>query len=87
MNFIYFNDNSLKIFLRNDREFVELHGRRIYNSGRKIIIWLAVSDLCASIGIFIRSAIWRYIANIIPSEDDTSSVLFCAISSVFFKIF
>jgi hypothetical protein len=50
--------------------------------GRRIIIYLAYSDLFASLGIFIRSALWSFLIHIMPYDDDSSSVLFCSISSV-----
>ncbi|KAJ8681226.1 hypothetical protein QAD02_017013 [Eretmocerus hayati] len=49
--------------------------------GREIIMWLAVADLMASLGVFIRSALWMKFKNIVPLEDDTSSVVYCALSS------
>ena len=33
-------------------------------------------------GVFIRSALWVNFKSIMPMEDDTSSVVFCALSSV-----
>jgi hypothetical protein len=50
--------------------------------GRKIIVWLAVADLLASLGVFARSTIWINYKNIMPAVEDDSSVVFCAISSV-----
>ncbi|XP_018336904.1 G-protein coupled receptor 143-like [Agrilus planipennis] len=55
--------------------------------GRKIIIWLAVSDLFASLGVFIRSLIWIRNKNIMPAVDDHSSVIFCVISSAWVQYF
>ncbi|XP_023029086.1 G-protein coupled receptor 143 [Leptinotarsa decemlineata] len=55
--------------------------------GRKIIIWLAVADLLASLGVFTRSTIWINYKNIMPAIDDNSSVLFCAVSSAFTQYF
>lgn len=52
--------------------------------GRKIIIWLAVADLFASLGVFVRSSLWINFKNIMPAVKDDSSVLFCALSSVSF---
>ncbi|XP_050304632.1 G-protein coupled receptor 143-like isoform X2 [Anthonomus grandis grandis] len=55
--------------------------------GRKIIVWLAVSDLMAAVGVFTRSAIWITRKNIMPAVEDDSSVLFCAISSALIQYF
>lgn len=55
--------------------------------GRKIIIWLAIADLLAAIGVFSRSVLWINYKNIMPAVDDDSSVLFCAISSAFTQYF
>ncbi|XP_046595895.1 G-protein coupled receptor 143 isoform X1 [Neodiprion lecontei] len=55
--------------------------------GREIIVWLAVADLFASLGVFIRSALWMNFKSIMPTEDDTSSVVFCAISSAWTQYF
>ncbi|XP_058453188.1 G-protein coupled receptor 143-like [Malaya genurostris] len=62
-----------------------------YGTGRTIIVWLAVADLCASLGVFIRSALWKYIKNILPPDfdvnDDTTNVIFCAVSSAWIQYF
>lgn len=50
--------------------------------GRRIIVCLAYSDLMASFGIFIRSALWSILKEIVPFDDDSVSVIFCAVSSV-----
>ena len=55
--------------------------------GREIIIWLAIADLLASLGVFIRSALWMNFKSIMPMEDDTSNVLFCALSSAWTQYF
>ncbi|XP_043498740.1 G-protein coupled receptor 143-like [Polistes fuscatus] len=55
--------------------------------GREIIVWLAVADLFASLGIFIRSALWINFKSIMPMEEDTSSVVFCALSSAWTQYF
>ncbi|KXJ82904.1 hypothetical protein RP20_CCG010206 [Aedes albopictus] len=61
-----------------------------YSTGRSIIVWLAVADLCASFGVFLRSALWKYIQNVIPpdsDDDDTTNVIFCAVSSAWIQYF
>lgn len=61
-----------------------------YSTGRSIIVWLAVADLCASLGVFLRSALWKYIKNVIPPDsdnDDTTNVVFCAVSSAWIQYF
>ncbi|KAG7203316.1 hypothetical protein KM043_010404 [Ampulex compressa] len=55
--------------------------------GREIIIWLAVADLLASLGVFIRSALWMNFKSIMPMENDTSNVVFCALSSAWTQYF
>ncbi|XP_019866608.1 G-protein coupled receptor 143 isoform X2 [Aethina tumida] len=55
--------------------------------GRRIIIWLAVADLLAALGVFTRSALWLNYKNIMPAVDDDSSVVFCAVSSAFTQYF
>ncbi|XP_072378572.1 G-protein coupled receptor 143-like [Diabrotica undecimpunctata] len=55
--------------------------------GRKIIVWLAVADLLASLGVFTRSMIWLNYKNIMPSSHDDSSVVFCAVSSALTQYF
>ncbi|XP_058819996.1 G-protein coupled receptor 143-like [Topomyia yanbarensis] len=64
-----------------------------YRTGRTIIVWLAVADMCASFGVFVRSALWKYIKNILPpdindiDDDDTTNVIFCAVSSAWIQYF
>ncbi|CAG9760843.1 unnamed protein product [Ceutorhynchus assimilis] len=55
--------------------------------GRRIIVWLAVADLLAAVGVFARSMIWINKKNIMPAFDDDASVLFCAISSALTQYF
>lgn len=51
-------------------------------TGRKIIIYLAYSDMFASIGILVRSGVWSFVRTKMPYEDDSVSVLSCSITSV-----
>lgn len=55
--------------------------------GRKIIVALAYSDLLASLGIFVRSALWSFVQEIMPLEDDSVSVIFCSVTSAWIQIF
>ncbi|XP_043272094.1 G-protein coupled receptor 143-like [Venturia canescens] len=55
--------------------------------GKDIIISLAIADLFASLGVFVRSALWMNFKSIMPMEDDTSSVVFCALSSAWTQYF
>lgn len=55
--------------------------------GRKIIVALAYSDLLASSGVFIRSALWSFINKIMPLEDDSVSVIFCSVTSAWIQMF
>lgn len=50
--------------------------------GRRIILYLACSDLLASVGVLIRSTLWSFMKPVMPYDDDSKSVLFCAVSSV-----
>lgn len=72
-----------QIFIR--KEEVGESPRR--SMGRKIIIALAYSDLLASLGIFVRSALWSFVNEIMPLDDDTGSVIFCSITSAWIQIF
>lgn len=72
-----------QIFVR--KEDLDLSPRR--SMGRKIIIALAYSDLCASGGVFVRSALWTFIKGIMPLEDDSISVIFCSVTSAWIQIF
>ncbi|XP_070506335.1 G-protein coupled receptor 143-like [Chironomus tepperi] len=55
--------------------------------GRKIIIYLAYSDMFASIGILVRTGIWSIVRPKMPYEDDSVSVLSCSITSAFIQLF
>ncbi|XP_032688403.1 G-protein coupled receptor 143-like [Odontomachus brunneus] len=55
--------------------------------GRNIIVWLAVADFLASLGVCVRSALWMRYKSIMPMENDTSSVVFCAMSSAWIQYF
>lgn len=71
-----------QIFIRREDES---ESRR--SSGRQIIINLAYSDLLASLGIFMRSGLWSFFNEIMPFEDDSSSVIFCALTSSWVQLF
>lgn len=72
-----------QIFVR--REEVDSSPRR--SMGRKIIVALAYSDLFASTGVFVRSALWSFVKEIMPLEDDSVSVIFCSVSSAWIQVF
>ncbi|XP_068629810.1 G-protein coupled receptor 143-like isoform X2 [Battus philenor] len=55
--------------------------------GRHIIIWLAVADLLASLGVLMRSSLWLRYKSIMPLPDDETSVLFCSITSAWTQYF
>ncbi|CAH0720910.1 unnamed protein product, partial [Brenthis ino] len=55
--------------------------------GRHIIIWLAVADLLASLGVLVRSSLWLQYKNIMPMPNDDVSVLFCSIISAWTQYF
>ncbi|CRK88718.1 CLUMA_CG002563, isoform A [Clunio marinus] len=72
-----------QIFIRKE-EIVESPRRSM---GRKIIVALAYSDLLASLGIFIRSALWCFMKEIMPLDDDSVSVIFCSVTSAMIQVF
>lgn len=72
-----------QIFIR--KEEVDSSPRR--SMGRKIIVALAYSDLFASTGVFVRSALWSFVNEIMPLEDDTVSVIFCSVTSAWIQVF
>ncbi|CAH2237841.1 jg9775 [Pararge aegeria aegeria] len=55
--------------------------------GRHIIIWLAIADLFASLGVLIRSSLWLQYKSIMPMPNDDVSVLFCSIISAWTQYF
>ncbi|XP_071446108.1 G-protein coupled receptor 143-like [Hetaerina americana] len=55
--------------------------------GRQIIACLALADLMASAGVFVRSVLWINYENLQPSADNTASTLFCAIISAWIQYF
>ncbi|XP_021931693.1 G-protein coupled receptor 143-like isoform X2 [Zootermopsis nevadensis] len=56
--------------------------------GRQVVVWLAVADLMASIGVFVRSFLWLYVKDLVPAVSDSlSSVVFCAVSSAWIQFF
>ncbi|VVC99256.1 unnamed protein product [Leptidea sinapis] len=57
------------------------------NRGRNIIMWLAVSDLLASLGVLVRSSLWLRYKNIMPLPDDDVSVLLCTLTSAWTQYF
>nr|CAD7433894.1 unnamed protein product [Timema monikensis] len=51
--------------------------------GRQIIVWLAIADLLASLGVFIRSALWlNNSENSMPAINGSGDALFCALTSL-----
>ncbi|OWR44173.1 G-protein coupled receptor 143-like isoform X1 [Danaus plexippus] len=55
--------------------------------GRRIIIWLAIADLLAALGVLVRSSLWLQYKNIMPMPNDDVSVLFCSIISAWTQYF
>ncbi|RLU14931.1 hypothetical protein DMN91_012818 [Ooceraea biroi] len=74
-------------FMILPREDSNTFQRWNFSRGRDIIVWLAVADLLASLGVFMRSIIWKNFGSILPMEADTSSVIFCALSSAWTQYF
>lgn len=72
-----------QIFIRQE----EVSGSPRRSMGRKIIIALAYCDLFASIGIFTRSALWTFLKDVMPYDDDTVSVFFCSVTSAWIQTF
>lgn len=50
--------------------------------GRQIIMWLALADLLASLGVFVRSMLWINYQTLIPSVGNDASLIFCFATSV-----
>ncbi|XP_041977013.1 G-protein coupled receptor 143-like [Aricia agestis] len=70
------------------RDYTSLRLQNFSSSrGRHIIIWLAVADLLASLGVLIRSSLWLQFKNIMPMPDDDVSVLFCTLISAWTQYF
>ncbi|XP_046389809.1 G-protein coupled receptor 143-like [Ischnura elegans] len=55
--------------------------------GRQIIVCLALADLMASAGVFVRSMLWINYKDLQPSADNTASTLFCALTSAWTQYF
>ncbi|XP_065332413.1 G-protein coupled receptor 143-like [Cloeon dipterum] len=55
--------------------------------GRRIIMWLAVADLLASLGVFVRSLLWISNQTLIPSVGSDSSLIFCFLTSAWIEYF
>ncbi|PSN32913.1 hypothetical protein C0J52_20824 [Blattella germanica] len=56
--------------------------------GRNIIIWLAVADLLAALGVFVRSFLWMNYKRFVPAiSDSIGSIIFCAVSSAWIQYF
>ncbi|KAK5644691.1 hypothetical protein RI129_005991 [Pyrocoelia pectoralis] len=71
------------------REFSRHHRWISFSAerGRKIILWLAITDLLASLGVLIRACLWLNYKDIMPAIDGSSSVIFCALSSAWIQYF
>lgn len=78
-----------QIFFRHEseRHRSEYSSASANSIGRHIIVSLAIADLCATSGVFVRSLVWRYMKNFVPMDDDTYTVLFCALSSAWSQFF
>lgn len=50
--------------------------------GRHIVVWLAVADLLASFGVFVRSVLWLNYSKWSYRFDDSTITILCAISAV-----
>ncbi|XP_063220598.1 G-protein coupled receptor 143-like [Bacillus rossius redtenbacheri] len=55
--------------------------------GKKIITWLAIADLLASLGVFVRSMVWLSSKDLMPAVGGSTSILFCAITSAWVQYF
>ncbi|XP_077301244.1 G-protein coupled receptor 143-like isoform X2 [Arctopsyche grandis] len=55
--------------------------------GKQIIMWLAVADLLASLGVFVRSLVWMHFNKLIDVDSDTSNVVFCALTAAWTQYF
>ncbi|XP_055711477.1 G-protein coupled receptor 143-like [Phlebotomus papatasi] len=61
-------------------------GNSVNSNGHRVILWLAIADFCASLGVFVRSAMWRYFQPMML-KDDEASVIFCAVTSAWTQYF
>lgn len=50
--------------------------------GRHIVVWLAVADLLASFGVFVRSVLWLNYSNWSYRVNDSTITILCGISAV-----
>ncbi|XP_059480855.1 G-protein coupled receptor 143-like [Neocloeon triangulifer] len=55
--------------------------------GRQIIMWLAVADLLASLGVFVRSLLWINYQTLIPTGGNDASLIFCFATSAWIEYF
>lgn len=55
--------------------------------GRQIVVWLAVADLLASLGVFIRSALWLNDRRWLQPADDLKEIWPCAALSAWIQYF
>ncbi|XP_063704245.1 G-protein coupled receptor 143-like [Culicoides brevitarsis] len=76
-----------QIFFRHESESRRGSSMSANSIGRHIIVSLAIADLFATLGVFVRSLVWRYMRNFIPMDNDTYTVTFCAISSAWTQFF
>ncbi|XP_047115821.1 G-protein coupled receptor 143-like [Schistocerca piceifrons] len=55
--------------------------------GRQIVVWLAVADFLASLGVFVRSALWINDRSWLQPPDTSQNVLACAVISAWIQYF
>ncbi|XP_044732040.1 G-protein coupled receptor 143-like [Chrysoperla carnea] len=77
-----------QILPREERRFSHRWLSSTTNRGRQIIVYLAIADLLASLGVLIRSSLWlEFRSRLMPGDDDTTNVVFCAIFSAWTQYF
>lgn len=54
--------------------------------GRHIVVWLAIADLLASMGVFLRSVLWLNYSKWAFGMNDNTITILCALSAVSTKL-
>lgn len=93
IRFMLNRDGDFRLYYLQSMRYFQVPNRLLAQSvGKKIIVWLAVADLFASGGVFIRSTFWMYVrpmsstatVEILP---ETTRIVFCAVVSGLIQYF
>lgn len=93
VRFVLNRDGDFRLYYLQTMRYFRVPKRLLaQNVGKKIIVWLAVADLFASGGVFIRSTFWMYVrpsfsSNVYSSVPEDSRILFCAVVSGLIQYF